>query len=252
MPPDRDLDRELRDLGPHVEYPPVPDLARSVRGRLEGESTGSPARTRPQVWWIAAAAILLLVAVPVVSLAVHGTGGGASSGAGGGVAMESGGAAGPTRLVEEDESLAAGAGGSPSSMAAESGPSTAGAMAEGACGFPSPTLEARPARGAPGDGFGIRGRHFVAGIRGCNETGSGSPAAQTVPARDVRVEFLQGGERWKLGDVEADRGSRIAAELEVPTDARPGRATVRATYGEGSHQSPNGRTSAEARFFVTE
>jgi hypothetical protein len=115
MPPDRDLDRELRDLGPRVEYPPVPDLARSVRGRLEAESTGSPARTRPQVWWIVAAALLLLVAVPVVSFAVRGTGGGALSGAGGGVAVESGGqeagdAAGPTRLAEEDESLAAGPG----------------------------------------------------------------------------------------------------------------------------------------------
>jgi hypothetical protein len=108
MPPDRDLDRELRDLGPRVEYPPVPDLARSVRGRLEAESTGSPARTRPQVWWIAAAALLLLVAVPVVSLAIRGTGGG--------VAVESGGQemrddAGPTRLAEDDESLAAGPGG---------------------------------------------------------------------------------------------------------------------------------------------
>ena len=46
MPPDRDLDRELRDLGPLIEYPPVPDLARSVRDRLEAEAdgAGSPAR----------------------------------------------------------------------------------------------------------------------------------------------------------------------------------------------------------------
>jgi hypothetical protein len=29
----RDLGSELRDLGPSVEYPPTPDLARSVRGR---------------------------------------------------------------------------------------------------------------------------------------------------------------------------------------------------------------------------
>ena len=113
MQPDRDLDRELRDLGPRVEYPPVPDLARSVRGRLETEAggTGSPPRARPQLWWIAAAALVLLVAVPVVSLAMRGTGGGEA----GGVAVRSGGqeagvAAGPTRLVEEDESLAAGAG----------------------------------------------------------------------------------------------------------------------------------------------
>ena len=122
MQPDRDLDRELRDLGPRVEYPPVPDLARSVRGRLEAEDgiAGSPARSRPQLWWIAAAALVLLVAVPVLSLAFRGMGGGAFSGgaggaAGGGGAMESGGqeagdAAGPTNLAEEDESLAAGAG----------------------------------------------------------------------------------------------------------------------------------------------
>ena len=115
MQPDRDLDRELRDLGPRVEYPPVPDLARSVRVRLETEvgGAGSPPRTRPQLWWIAAAALVLLVAVPVVSLAMRGTG--AGGGAAGGVAVESDGqeaevAAGPTRLVEEDESLAAGAG----------------------------------------------------------------------------------------------------------------------------------------------
>lgn len=122
MPPDRDVDRELRELSPRVEYPPTPDLAGSVRGRLEAEagSSESPVRSRPQLWWIAAAALLLLVAVPAVSLAVRGMGGGAFSsdagGAAGGVAVESGGqqaggdAAGPTRLVEEDESLAAGAG----------------------------------------------------------------------------------------------------------------------------------------------
>ena len=115
MQPDRDLDRELRDLGPRVEYPPVPDLARSVRDRLETEAggTGLPPRARSQLWWIAAAALVLLVAVPVVSLAVRGTGAGGD--AAGGVAVESGRqeageAAGPTRLVEEDESLAAGAG----------------------------------------------------------------------------------------------------------------------------------------------
>jgi hypothetical protein len=125
MQPDRDLDRELRDLGPRVEYPPVPDLARSLRGRLETEASGteSPPRARPQLWWIAAAALVLLVAVPVVWLAIRGTG--AGGGAAGGVAVKSGGQEvgdaagptslveeerGPTRLVEDDESLAAGAG----------------------------------------------------------------------------------------------------------------------------------------------
>ena len=258
MPPDRDLDRQLRDLGPHVEYPPVPDLAGSVRGRLEAESesTGSPARTRPQVWWIAAAALLLLVAVPVVSLAVRSTGGGASSGAGGGVAVESGGreagdadptrltedaAAGPTNSAEEDGSgLAVGAGeGTPSSMAAESGGSAASASA--ACGWPESSLEARPGRGAPGEEFGIRGRGFEADVRDCDED----------PARDVRLEFLQDGRTWKLGSVDASKGWRLAAKLEVPTEARPGRATVRATHDQRSPEEPHGRASVEARFFVT-
>jgi hypothetical protein len=110
---DRGLDRELRNLGPRVEYPPVPDLTGSVRGRLETKvgGTGSPPRAHPQLWWIATAALVLLVAVPVVSLAIRGTGGGAA----GGVAVGSGrqeaeDAAGPTRLVEDDESLAVGTG----------------------------------------------------------------------------------------------------------------------------------------------
>ncbi len=127
MLPDRDLDRELRDLGPRVEYPPTPDLAGSVRERLESEAGGVGSSIRPQLWWIAAAALVLLVAVPVVSLAVRGTGGAFSAGGGaaGGVA-ESGGqeareaaptrltedaAAGPTHSAEDDGSLAAGASG---------------------------------------------------------------------------------------------------------------------------------------------
>ncbi len=120
MQPDRerDLDGELRDLGSRVDYPPVPDLARSVRSRLETEAggPGSPARSRPQLWWIAAAALVLLVAVPVLSLAIRGMGGGASSvggSAAGGGAVESGGqeaAEAPGSTRSEDGSLAAGAG----------------------------------------------------------------------------------------------------------------------------------------------
>ena len=254
MPPDRDLDRELRDLGPHLEYPPVPDLARSVRGRLEAESAGPPARTRPQLWWIAAAALLLLVAVPVVSLAVRGTGGGALSGAGGGAAVESGGQeagdTGPTRLTEEDAAgptysagedgsgLAAGAGeGAPSSGADDPEVS---AEADAACGWPETSLEARPQRGAPGDGFGIRGRYFESDVRDCDSD----------PARNVRVTFSQGGREWKLGSFEVSEGSRLTAKLEVPADARPGRATVRATYEQRSRRDTRGETSVEARFFV--
>ena len=124
MQPDRDLDRELRDLGPRVEYPPVPDLARSVRGRLETETggTGLPPRARPQLWWIAAAALVLLVAVPVFASVLNTVGSSFSEGAaaGGGVEAEgrpepdqqgAGNNAGPSAgLEEEDEDLAGGEG----------------------------------------------------------------------------------------------------------------------------------------------
>jgi hypothetical protein len=248
MPPDRDLERELRDLGPRLEYPPVPDLARSVRDRLEseGEGTGSTTRARPQLWWIAAAALVLLVAVPVVTLALRDTGGVSSLGGGaaGGVA-ESGGptrlaedAAGPTHSSGDDGSLADEAVGGPDSSKAAG----SGASAEAACGWPKPSLEARPTRGAPGEGLGIRGRYFEADVRDCD----------LDPARHVRVDFLQDGRTWELGTVEASKGSRIFASLKVPADARPGRATVRATYEQRTPEDPHGKTSVEARFFVTE
>ncbi|HEX2729040.1 MAG TPA: hypothetical protein VHM16_04745 [Rubrobacteraceae bacterium] len=226
MPPDRDLDRELQDLGPHVEYPPTPDLARSVRERLEAENAGAdaPARTGPQLWWIAAAALVLLVAVPVFATVANNLGGAFSGGAAG-------------RAAESGQQGAADV--AKPSVAMESG-----ASAEAACASPEPVLQARPARAAAGDEFQIRGRYFIAGFSTCDDTGSASPAAaQTIPASDVRVEFLQDGRAWDLGRLASDENSRLIAKLQVPVDATPGRATVRATYGQGS---------ADARFFVTE
>ncbi len=257
MPPDRDLDRQLRDLGPRIEYPPVPDLARSVRGRLEA-GAGSPessTRSRPQLWWIAAAALVLLVAVPVVSLALRETGGAFSAGGGdAGVAPESGGqeardagsarltedaAAGPTRSAGDEGSLEDNpVGGTQSSGA---GDPDASAEADAACGWPETSLEARPQRGAPGDGFDVRGRYFESDVRDCD----------LDPARNVRITFSQGGREWKLGSFEVSEGARLSAKLEVPADAGPGRATVRATYEQRSRKDPRGETSVEARFFVT-
>jgi hypothetical protein len=108
MLPDRDLDRELRDLGSRLEYPPVPDLARSVRSRLEAEADGpgSSPRLRPQLLWIAAAALVLLVAVPVFSLAVRDTGG-VFSGAGGAVGGAADGGAGSGEQAAGERPVAA-------------------------------------------------------------------------------------------------------------------------------------------------
>jgi hypothetical protein len=102
--PDREhegrLERELRELGDRVEYPPTPDLARTVRRHLDEESAHGPAR---RLWspilsarWAAAAAVLVLIlAVPVLSPAARETvagwfvsggaaGGGQQAGAGSG------------------------------------------------------------------------------------------------------------------------------------------------------------------------
>lgn len=253
MRPDREhnLDRELRDLGPRLEYPSVPDLARSVRGRLVAERAEGEGRGRhfpPWTGWAIAAALVLLVAVPVFSLAVRDTGSGAFSASGGAAGGAGGGAVEENREGAGDVAEQA----APSSPAAESGASSSVApgSSTAACASPAPVLEARPARGAPGDAFRVRGKHFVAGFSVCDDTGPDLSAAQTIPARDVRVEFRQGGRTWELGRVEADKDSRLAARLEVPTNARPGRATVRATYGYGPAEAPYGRVSAEARFSV--
>jgi hypothetical protein len=104
MPPDRerDLEMELRELGPRLDYPPTPDIATTVRQRLEEGNERRPARpgwlTALSPRW-AAAVLVLLLAVPIFSPAVRdalsglfvageGTGGAAQSG------VEDGGEAG--------------------------------------------------------------------------------------------------------------------------------------------------------------
>jgi hypothetical protein len=78
--PDRELERELRELGSHIEYPPTPDLARAVRRSLDQEETARPTRSRrfwsslPSIRWaVAATAFLLIVAVPTLSPAMRAT-----------------------------------------------------------------------------------------------------------------------------------------------------------------------------------
>jgi hypothetical protein len=104
---DRDLERELGELGVRMEYPPTPDLAPEVRRQLEEE--GAEERTLRRRWsrlpdpvsrWAAAAVLLLVVGVPALSPATRETfsswfvAGQTSDGGGpSGVAVESGDAA---------------------------------------------------------------------------------------------------------------------------------------------------------------
>jgi len=163
MQPDRDLDRELRDLGSRVEYPSTPDLADSVRSRLDSEAgrPASPVRSGPSLWWLAAAAALvLLVALPVFSLAIRGTGGGMAMG-GGAADSGGGGAVDESRTVplmeEQEDGPSGGASSSAGALAGQAGTSSA-SSADAATGYPAEDgeSEADSAGGAtPGYSLGL-------------------------------------------------------------------------------------------------
>ena len=74
---DRELERELGELGSRIEYPPTPDLARAARRRLEEEDRtprrGGFGLPTHSARWAAAAALLLFLAVPLLSPAMRET-----------------------------------------------------------------------------------------------------------------------------------------------------------------------------------
>lgn len=218
---DRELERDLGDLGARIEYPPTPDLAQAVRRQIDEEDAGRQAR-RGGFWhsflsprWAVPAAALVLIAVAIFSPAVRGTlsdlivseeasNSGQQAGAGGSAARpESGGQASSAEAASEEP------------MKAESSGQ--------ATGCPSPSLEAAPARAAPGATFQLRGFGFSSGCH------------KIKPARDIRIDFRQNGRIWKLATVDADGQLNFDARMRVPADARAGQATVRATTRSGEH-----------------
>lgn len=151
MPPDREpnLENELRDLGPRIEYPTTPDLASSVKDRLEAEDHTPVSPSGPSLWWLAAAALVLLTALPVLSLVVGGGMGGAGSmagGAGGGGSENSGEqAAGGSEAGNGPTALSAG--GAQAGSAAGAASVTSG---EAATAFPAAGAEAGSSAGPSG------------------------------------------------------------------------------------------------------
>src|SRR5215210_3945793 len=75
--PDRELERELRELGALIDYPPTPDVAHAARRVLDAEENSRPQRLRmafPAMRWAAvAAAFVLVVAVPTLSPSLRAT-----------------------------------------------------------------------------------------------------------------------------------------------------------------------------------
>ncbi len=74
--PDRELERELSELGGLIDYPPTPDVAHAAR-RVLDEENDRPRRFRmafPALRWAAVAATLvLIVAVPALSPGLRAT-----------------------------------------------------------------------------------------------------------------------------------------------------------------------------------
>ncbi len=217
------IERDLRDLGARIEYPPTPDVTRTVRRRLEEEERARQAR---QIWrwppflapkWTAVAAALVLISFVALSPAMRTALSdlfvpGRQSG------LEAGGsAARPGIGGPEDRSKQEA--GAPLQAA---GASAAGG-GEGATACPSPSIEAVPARAARGAKFRLRGHNFSSG---CGE-------ARITPARGIRIYFRQGGKTWKLATLDADRSLAFDTGLRVPAGAEPGRATVSATTRSG-------------------
>jgi hypothetical protein len=225
MPDDRrfsreEIERDLGDLGERLEYPPTPDVASTVRLRLE-EERGRHARQawrRPPFLLLrrtAVAAALVLISVFALSPTLRSTlsdfvatGDQTSFEAGGSAARPEGDG---TRDRHEQEA----------GVVSQAAGASAGSADEGATGCPHPALEAKPARGAAGAKFRLNGHDFSSGCH------------KNAPARGVGIYFLQSGRTWKLETLDADRGLTFQARLVVPAGAEPGPATVRATSRYG-------------------
>lgn len=90
------------------------------------------------------------------------------------------------------------------------------------CGQNLPNVE--PSRAAPGETFRLYGGGFR---DGCNDTGP--PFLEETARQDVRIEMRQVGRSWTLASGLAASDSpdyALDVELEVPVDAKPGRAVV--------------------------
>ena len=74
---DRELERELRELGSLIDYPPTPNVARAARNVLDEAANEQSRRLRrafPTIRWAAvAAAFVLVVAVPTLSPGLRAT-----------------------------------------------------------------------------------------------------------------------------------------------------------------------------------
>ena len=194
---DEEIEHSLRDLGARIEYPTTPDVARTVRRKLDEEER-SPEPRRTLRWppflaprWMAVAAALVVISVVALYPTLRTTLSGPF-------------APGPRAGSEAD-----------SAAKPESGAS------EAATPCSSPSIEAVPARAASGAKFRLHGHDFS------SDCGGGTPSS------GVTILFRQDGKTWRLKTLDADRNLAFEAGLRVPSGAEPGLAKVRAVLRSG-------------------
>jgi hypothetical protein len=226
---EEEIEERLRDLGARVEYPPTPDVASTVRLRLDEEEQPQEA-SRNLRWppflaprWTAVAAALVLISVLALSPILRTTLSdlfvpGPQNGS------EAGSAAKPESGGSEDR-YKQGAG-----VASQAAGAPAAGEGEAATACPSPSIEVAPARAAAGARFRLLGHNFASG---CDTI---------TPSRNVEIFFRQGGNIWKLATLDADRTLAFDTRLRVPKNAAPGPATLLANTRSGER--------VETRFLV--
>lgn len=98
---------------------------------------------------------------------------------------------------------------------------------EAACAAMEPRVEAEPARAAPTETFVLLGEGFA------DYSGRGGllqgECPRLLPDRGIRVELVQGDKTWELARIDGGEDLAFEAKLEVPADAAPGEAVVKAT-----------------------
>jgi hypothetical protein len=226
---DEEIENSLRDLGARMEYPTTPDVARTVRRKLDEEAR-SPEPRRTLRWspflatrWTAVAAALVVISVVALSPTLRTTLSGpfapgtqAGSEAGSAAKSESGASEDRYKQEAGTASQAAGA------PAADHG--------EAATTCSSLSIEAVPARAAAGTKFRLHGHDFASGCSG------------GTPSSGVTILFRQDSRTWRLKTLDANRNLAFEAGLRVPAGAEPGLAKVQAVLHSGDR--------AEERFVV--
>jgi hypothetical protein len=226
---DEEIENSLRDLGARMEYPTTPDVARTVRRKLDQEAR-SPEPRRTLRWppflatrWTAVAATLVVISVVALSPTLRTTLSGPFA-PGPQAGSEAGSAAKPESGASEDRYK------QEAGVASQAKGAPAADQGEAATTCSSPSIEAVPARAAAGAKFRLRGHDFSSSCGG------------GTPSNGVTILFQQDSRTWRLKTLDANRNLAFEAGLRVPAGAKPGLAKVQAVLRSGDR--------AEERFVV--